>query len=516
VRKSLSVLLVLSLLSGLMIFSAVAFAQDDMSTVDIAIQAEPSKLNPITYQDTETDFVLSQICDPLVEVSPEGSYTAEGAVIEDYMVEEDGKVYVFKIRKGIKFHNGEDLTAEDVKFTYESLMDKDLASPHRSYYEGIEKLELVDEYTLKVTLGETNVTFLTNARLRNHVLPKDYIEEVGWDGYEQKPVGTGPYVFVEHVPGQRIVLKANEDYWDGDPHIENLIFRFYPETTSAVMALQTKEIDFIAELPAEVFQDLKSKEDVGLKFGTYNKFEDHRICFNKREDCIFSDVRLRKAVAYAINRHELIELTRGEMAVPAVGRVPGFHPASAPNANAYEEDLDKARELMSEAGYPDGFKTKIFAPSGYRERVLEVQQIQQQLARIGIEVEVVTLEWGTYLDVTAEGQAPMFRERWSAGVPSPYSFIENWHSESGWNSIFGTYENDEVDALIDLIKKTTNQEERWQLYRTVQNLAMDEVASYPLYWPVIGEAYNDQLVIPEHVWNVFKRPIYNVDLWHFE
>ena len=513
-KKTISLLLTLSLLIGLMVFSVVATAQDN-DTVHIAIQTEPSKLNPITYQDTETDFVLSQICDPLVEVSTEGSYTAEGAIIEDYRIEEDGKVYVFEIREGIKFHNGENLTGEDVKFTYESLKDKELASPHRSYYEGIEDIVLVDEYTVKVILGDTNVTFLTNARLRNHVLPKDYIEEVGWDGYEKHPIGSGPYEFIEQDPGQRIVLKKFEDFWGENAKIDNLIFRFYPETTSAVMALQTKEIDFIAEMPAEVFEDLKSKEDVGLKFGTYNKFEDHRVCFNKRKDSIFSDVRLRKAVAYAINRYELIELTRGDMAVPAAGRVPSFHPATAPKANAYEENLKKAQELMAEAGYPDGFKTKIFAPSGYRERVLEVQQIQQQLARINIDLEVVTLEWGTYLDVTADGQAPMFRERWSAGVPSPYSFVENWHSESGWNAIFGTYKNDEVDALIDLIKVTTDQEERWQLYRTVQNLAMDEVACYPLYWPVIGEAYNDEITIPEDVWNVFKRPIYNVDKWHF-
>ncbi len=514
-RRFFSLMLIVSLLAGLFVFSAVAMAEEEMTDVKIAIQAEPSKLNPITYQDTETDFVLSQICDPLVEVSTEGNYTAEGAVIESYEIMDEGKVYLFKIKEGIEFHNGEKLTAADVKFTYESLMDKKLASPHRGYYEGIEKLELLDDYTLEITLANRNVTFLTNARLRNHVLPKDYIEEVGWEGYEKNPVGSGAYKFVEHVPGQKIVLEKYENYWNENAKIDKLEFKFYPETTSAIMALQAKEIDFIAELPAEEFINLKKNDNLELKYGTYKKFEDHRICFNKREDCVFSDVRLRKAVAYAINRQELIQLTRGEMAIPAVGRIPSFHPASAANAKAYKEDLEKARELMAEAGYPNGFKTKIFAPSDYRERVLEVQQIQQQLARINIDVEVVTLEWGTYLDVTAEGQAPMFRERWSAGVPSPFSFVENWHSESGWNSIFGTYHNPTVNIMIDKIKKTAEQEKRWGVYHKVQEVAMEDVACYPLYWPIIGEAYNDELTIPENVWNVFKRPIYNVDKWYY-
>ncbi|MFW6381261.1 MAG: ABC transporter substrate-binding protein [Bacillota bacterium] len=513
-KKSIILLLLLGLFTGPMI-SGTALGSN-ASSVRIAFQAEPSRLNPITYQDTETDFVMSQLCDPLLELDVDGYYTAEGAVIEDYAIQDEGRVYIFEIKEGLKFHNGEELTVEDVKFTYEAMMDKELASPHRDYYKDIVDLEIVDDNTLKVTLDNRNVTFLTTGRLRNHVLPEDYIEEVGWDGFEQNPIGSGPYQFVSHEPGQRIVLEKYDDYWHQESTIDRLEFLFYPEISSAIMALEAGEIDYIAELPAEEFFNLRQNQTRGLAFGSYNKFEDHRICFNKREDSIFSDPLLRRAVAYAINREELIQLTRGDMAVPAAGRIPDFHPATAPEAVAYEQDLDKARELLAEAGYPDGFATRIFAPSGYRERVLEVQQIQQQLSRVGIEVEVVTLEWGTYLDVTAGGEAPMFRERWSAASPSPFSFVENWHSESGWNAIFGTYHNDTVDILIDRIKKTVDQESRWGLYRRVQELVMEDVACYPLYWPTVGEAYNDQLEISEELWNVFRRPIYHINEWSFK
>jgi peptide/nickel transport system substrate-binding protein len=504
---------VLFVMAMILLVVGFAFAGKAEDKAIIAMQTEPSKLNPITYQDTETDFVLSAICDPLVELTEDGNYTAEGAVIESYSVSEDGTVYTFNIREGITFHNGEPLTAEDVKFTYESFMDESLGSPHHQYYSDIEEVVVIDDYTVEVHLSNRNVTFLTSARLRNHVLPKDYIEDVGWSGYQKKPIGSGPYQFVVHVPGQRIVLKRFDDYWGEKTKIKYVEFRFYPEITTATMALQAKQIDYIAELPAEEYQMLKTIS--GLKYGTFTKFEDHRICFNKRPDSVFSDVKVRQAVAYAINREELIALTRGEMAVPAVGRIPYFHAASAPDAPAYEQNLEKARELLEEAGYPDGFKTKIYAPAGYRERVLEVQQIQSQLAQIGIEVEVVTLEWGTYLDVTAEGEAPMFRERWSATAPSPFSFVENWYSKSSWNPIFGTYHNEEVDKLIEKIKVTVNEQERWELYKEVQRIAMEDVACYPLYWPIAGVAYNDELNIPEELFNVFLRPIYNIDKWSF-
>ncbi|MBS3814531.1 ABC transporter substrate-binding protein [Candidatus Bipolaricaulota bacterium] len=506
-----SVILILALLLSV---SITAFAAKD-SEVTIGVQVEPSKLNPVTYQDTETGFVLGAICDPLIEVNEEGEYSTEGAVIEDYEIQEDGKVYVFHVREGIKFHNGEELTAEDVKFNYESFLDEDLASPHRGYYTEIEELKLVDEYTLKVILENVKVNFLTSARLRDHVFPKDYIEEVGWDGYEKHPIGSGPYKFENHKSGERISLSKNENYWGKEAEIEEVNFRFYPELSSLIMALQTNEVDYIPEMPADKFLSLRKQQNTGLSFSTYQKMEDHRISFNKREDSIFSDRRLRKAVAYAVNREELIALTREEMATPATGRVPGFHPASAPDAKAYEQDFEKSKELLKEAGYPDGFKTTIYAPSGYTERVTEAQQIARQLSHVGVEVDVKTLEWGTYLDATADGEAPMFRERWSGSTPSPYSFVEHWHPDSGWNAVFGTYENEEVTKLLDQIEKTVDQDKRWELYREVQQIAMDDVACYPLYWPLIGDGYNSELDVPENLWNVFMQPIYYINYWSF-
>jgi peptide/nickel transport system substrate-binding protein len=503
----------ITLLISLLILLTVSFAFAQRNTVVIAMKGEPSKLNPIVYQDTESSLIFASISDPLVELTPDGNYTPDGAVIESYTLSDDGKVYTFHLKKGIKFHNGDDMTAEDVAFTYESFMDETLGSPHNKYYNDIEEVVVVDDYTVEIHLKDVNVSFLTNARLRGTILPKAYIEEVGWQGYEAFPISTGPYKFVEHVSGQRIVLQRFEDYWGDKPAIEFVQYRFFPEMTSAVMALQAKQIDYIAELPADEYLALKDMP--GMASGTYPKFEDHRICFNKRPDSVFADKRVRQAVAYAINRYELIALTRGDLAIPAQGRVPSFHEAFAYDAPTYEQDLAKAKELLAEAGYPNGFKTAIYAPSGYQERVLEVQQIQRQLAQIGIECEVVVIEWGTYLDVTAEGEAPMFRERWSASSPSPFSFVENWWTESSWNEIFGTYSNPKVDELISQITKETNDEKRWELYREVQNIAMEDVACYPLYWPINGVVYNDEVNIPEELFNIFLRPIYHVDKWSF-
>lgn len=494
-------------------FSGFIFAKKD--TVVVAMMSEPSKLDPITYQDTMSYIVLTQICDPLIELTTDGNYTTKGSILESYSISPDARVYTFKIKKGIAFHNGDPLTAEDVKFTYESLMNPALGSPHRKYYDDIEKIELVDDYTLKIYLKNPNVLFLATARLRDHVLPKNYIEKVGWDGYQQHPIGSGPYKFVRYIKGQEIVLTANENYWGKKPKIKNLIFKFYPESASVVMALQTKEVDYVIGLPAEDFKMLKETASSMLKFGTYARFADHRIAFNKRPNCIFHDVRLRKAIAYALNIDEIIAVSRGDMAVKAVGRIPYFHAAFSPDIPTYEYNPEKAKQLLKEAGYPNGFKTKIYIPSSDQERILEAQIMQQQLKEVGIDAEIVALEWGIYLDVTAEGEAPMFVENWSASGPSPYSFVEIWHSKSGWNPIFGTYHNPKVDELIDKIKMTVDPQKRWELYREVQRIALEDVVCIPLYWPIEGIAYNNELNIPKYLFNAFKIPHNHINEWSF-
>ena len=497
----------------LLFVTSFSFAKKD--TVVVAMMQEPSKLDPITYQDTVTDIVLSQICDPLIEITNDGNYTTDGSILENYSISPDAKVYTFKIKKGITFHNGEPLTAEDVKFTYESLMDPKLGSPHRKYYEDIEKIEIIDDYTLKVYLKNPNVIFLATARLRGHVLPKDYIEKVGWDGYQQHPIGSGPYKFVKYIKGQEIVLTANENYWGKKPKIKKLIFKFYPESASVVMALQTKEVDYVIGLSAEDFKMLKETASNVLNFGTYAEFADHRIAFNKRPDCIFHDVRLRKAIAHAINVDEIIAVSRGDMAIKAIGRIPNFHAAFSQDVPTFDYDPEKAKELMKEAGYPNGFKTKVYVASSAQEAILEAQIMQQQLKKVGIDLEIVTLEWGIYLDVTAEGEAPMFIENWHASGPSPYSFVEIWHSKSGWNPIFGTYHNPKVDELIDEIKVTIDPKKRWELYKEVQKFALGDVVCIPLYWPIIGVAYNNELNIPKELFNAFRIPHYHINEWSF-
>ncbi len=508
--------LLLVLLPLVLIFAFSSLALANSFTVSVLLGSEPSRFNPINYEDYVTLIFFSNICDPLIAIDENGNFTTEGSVLEEYSIEKEGKEFIFKVREGITFHNGDKLTAEDVKFTYESLMNEELGSPHRRHYTDIEDIQLIDEYTLKVTLTEPNVIFMATSRLRDTVLPKNYIERVGWEGYERAPVGSGPYKFVEHRSGDKIVLAKFEDYWGHQAQIDNVEFKFITETSSAVMALETKEIDFM-DLPVASYERLKETRSDELYFRSYEEFSDARICFNKRPDSIFSDARLRQAVAYAINVQDIIDLQPGDFVKPAVGRIPDSHAAFSPEVNSFEYNPQKARELMAEAGYPDGFSTEIYVSSDHEARVLETQIIQAHLADVGIECEIVALEWGTYLDVTADGTAPMFRENWPCGtLPSPYNFIAEFHSEDPYNEIFGTYFNDEVDALIDRIPRTPDPDERWELYRQVQMIAMEEVATYSLYWPIALQGYNNELNIPDSLFNVFRKPVFHINEWSFK
>ncbi|HKL13187.1 MAG TPA: ABC transporter substrate-binding protein, partial [Halanaerobiales bacterium] len=189
--------------------------------------------------------------------------------------------------------------------------------------------------------------------------------------------------------------------------------------------------------------------------------------------------------------------------------------ATAPNANDYEYNPEKAKELMAEAGYPDGFETAIYVASNHTDRVQEAQLIQQHLAQVGIDCEVVAIEWGTYLDVTATGEAPMFRERWVTGGPSPYDFVELYHKDSSWNSIFGTYDKPVVNELVEELVTTVDNEARWAIYQEIQEIVLEDAACYPLYWPIQGAVYNDELHIPAESFTAFNEYI-DVENWSFK
>jgi peptide/nickel transport system substrate-binding protein len=451
-------------------------------TVVIALPSEPKTLDPITYPDIYSAAVIIQVFEPLIWMDTKLSPTNQ-KLVESWETPDD-VTYIFHLKKGVKFHDGHELTAEDVKFTLDSVMDPELASPRIHEFEKIESVEIIDDYTIKVVLKEPHAPFLVDV-MPIPIVPKHYVEEVGWEEFSRNPIGTGPYKFVEWKSGDYIKLEANKDYWGKPAYIEEVTFRFIPEEAVGVMAMKAGEIDFLYEVPGEDLEPLE--ETPGVKVGTFKGLNYRFIAMNCGREP-FDDVRVRQAINYAIDTYTIVELWH-PLATPATGPIPPYNWAYTGDVRTYPRDIEKAKELLAEAGYPDGFEITLLIPPGTRS-MEEAVIYQAQLSEAGIKMNIEQLEWGVFLDKLFAKDFDMLRVGWT-GPHDPNGYIEKNHSESGWN--FFNYSNPEIDVLIEAAAKTTDIKERKRLYARIQQILAEDVPMVYIFHEERARAYDENL-----------------------
>ncbi|MFP4646210.1 MAG: ABC transporter substrate-binding protein [Candidatus Acetothermia bacterium] len=508
-----SIFVLVFLFAGVLL--ATAQQEESEGPIVIGMTEEPKDLNPISYPDVYSDFVLTQLYDPLLRNNPGGEINTGGrAVAKDFSVSEDGLTYVFELQKGIQFHHGEEMDAEDVAYTINTLRnDEAPVSPRKQDYEAIESVEVTGEYEVTVKLDEAFTPFLADAMTAVYPVPKDYIEEHGWEEYDKEHFGTGPYEFEEYKSGSHILVKRNESYWgDHSANTEKLKFAFYGESSTAVMALRRGEIHFLERMDINQWFDLKDAEEVVPQ--SYPKLAFIEIGFNQKEPP-FDDPRVRKAFAYAIDSKEVIAAERTEeLADDTRSPLPPSMPAHAA-VNQYEQDIEKARELLQEAGH-DEINTKLYTTEG---KALEEQVVQQQVKAAGFNVELEKLEWGSFLDAVEGGEAPLWTSGWTTGSGTPYALLELFHSESNWNYYVGWYENEEFDKALDEAIKTTDADERTELYKKCQRILVDEdMGAFIQYTRHAFPAYHESLNVPDDAWNPYMGmgPIKRAYEWSLE
>lgn len=417
----------------------------------------------------------------------------------------DLETTIFHLRKGVKFHNGEILTAEDVKFTLDRMQEQ----PTVSFLIGeIEKVEVIDENTVKVI---TKRGFGPLLKHLSHpgaaILNKKAVLEAG-DAYGQHPIGTGPYKFVDWQSGDRITLKAFEDYYEGKAKIENIVIRSIPEGTNRTIALETGEVDIVYDVePVDID---KIKENKKLNFLMEASLGNSYLGINTTK-APFNDVRVRQAMAYAINVKDIIEVAYKNTAVPAnspIGpKIPGYNK----DAKMYEFNREKAKNLLVEAGYPNGFKTSIWVNDNIiRKDIATI--LQDQFKAIGIEASIETLEWGAYIDRTARGEHDMFILGWvTVTGDGDYGLYPLFHTSAhGRPGNRAFYSNPKVDELLDIARTSIDQNEREEAYKEVQKIVQEEV-------PVITMVYTNQNVgMQKYVTNFKLHPTGFFDLYNIE
>lgn len=471
-KKKFFTLLTSVLLLFLALFST-SFAFDN-NTLIVAQGADIKSLDPGASNDVPSHRVYLHIYDTLVQRDKNGNLIPGLATSWE---QKDPLTLILHLRKNVKFHNGEPFTSKDIVFS----LERAKKSPAiMTFYKDIDQIKPLDDYTVEITTKKPFGPLLGYlAHKGSAILNEKAVKEAG-DNYAQHPIGTGPYKFVEWRSGDRIILKANPDYFGGKPATENLIFRVITEGTNRTIALETKEVDIAYDIEPIDINYVKSNSNLKLvespSIGiNYLGFNTQKEPFNKKE--------VRQAIAYAIDVPSIINAVYLGAATPANSPVPAGVPGYDKDAKQYSINLQKAKELLAKAGYPNGFKAKIsLNDTNIRKDTAVI--LQDQLKQIGIDLEVEVLEWGAYLDKLARGEQDMFLLGWTSSPDCDVCLYALFHSSnlgSAGNRTF--YVNKKMDKLLDDGRTTTDQEVRNKYYKEAQNIIQEDVPMFVIVYP---------------------------------
>lgn len=383
----------------------------------------------------------------------------------------------FQLRKGVSFHNGEPFNAEAVKFSYDQIYAPTSKSIKKGQFIVIDKVDVVDDYTVDITTKKPDPILPARLSLF-YAIPPKYVKEVGDAKFSQNPVGTGPFKFVKWIKDDQIILERNEKYWGGAHPVKELIFRSIPETQARLAALQTGEVDIATNIPPDLVKRMDTKGRFEFKSTLTSRVIFLPLSTNQKSP--LTEKKVRQAVNYAIDRESIVRNILegyGEIIPSLVPKVIfGFDP----NLKAYAFDLQKAKQLLAEAGYPNGFEIEMHGPSGRYMRDKEVcQAIVGQLAQVGIKVNLKIVEWGSYLkSITSHTQAPLYLLGWSIPTMDPDHWLwVNLHT----GEPFSQFSDPQLDKLLEQARYEMDVKKREKLYQDIQKLVLDQAYLCVLY-----------------------------------
>jgi len=452
-------------------------------TLVVGLVAEPTSMDPGQLTDINSMRVLSSVYDTLVRFK-EGSFTQEPGLATAWKMSPDGLTYTFTLRKNVKFHDGTPFDADAVKFTYDRLLDPKHPQaetgpfPFASFYYGaIKEVTVVDPGTVRFTLKQPFSPLLNNLTLNTgRIVSPAAVKKYGKE-FASHPVGTGPFKFVSWDKNVRIVLEANAGYWAGPPKLERIVFRPLVEEQTRVTELLSGGVDFIVDVPPDNVAQVR--KDAKLVY--YEQPGPHIwwVTLNT-EKKPFNDVRVRRAVNYAVNRDAIAGDLLKKTATAAIGPVPpSITWAFTDQVTKYPYDPARAKKLLAEAGYPNGFPAVFWIPesgSGMQSPKTMAQAIQADLAAVGVQASIQTFEWGAYLNKYGKGfgqEADMGAMSFmlDPGDPAPMlSLVID--GKGGFRG--GAYANPEVDKLLAEASRVVDLKKRGELYRQVQKLVVDD------------------------------------------
>ncbi len=467
---------------------------DPEGTLVFALGGEVSILNPILSSDSASSAVEGAIFSGLTKVNQKLEIVPDLA--KRWEVSADGLKYTFYLRDDVFWHDGEKFTAEDAKFTFDSILDPKVNSVRRGDYiiEGRPiKFLAKSPYVFEAVLPKPFAPFLSGIGMG--LLPKHLLQggDVNLSHFNQHPVGTGPFVFVKWSAGDRIVLKRNEKFYAGVPKLEKIIYRIIPDDNSRLLAFEAGEIDE-CDVPAKDYGRALAMKNVNIF--EYDSLSYVYLGFNM-QNRLFSDIRVRQALAYATDKKQLIALIFRGLATPAYSPSSPVSWSYEKNVEKFELDRKKAGALLSKAGWiigSDGFRYKdgkkleftCLVNQGNKEREKAAVILEWQMKKIGVKINIRMMEWSALLKIVNSGKQNKDFDAviigWSLGIdPDSYSI---WHSSQfpGGLNFIG-YNNTAVDRALEKGRSTIQKSERKKVYSTVQRLIAHDQPYVFLWYP---------------------------------
>lgn len=457
---------------GKVIAGAVVAAAADISrpawasggTLKVCVSSNINTLDPAKTKIGEEYIVNFLIFSGLTELQNDGQLKPDLA--ESWTRSDDLKTWTFTLRKGVKWHHGRELDAEDVLKTIERILDPATASVTRVNFQLIEHMEVVDKQTVRFTLKAAYAGFADLFSDRQaRIVPRDKL-----DTLTSEPIGTGPFRFKSFKPGDRIELVKNPDYFmPGLPKLDGVLLRIIPESAGQVAALGSGDVDLVWNIPFEAIPQLKTNAAIALDAVPTSTWDG--IIMNSALEP-FTDPKVRLAVSLAIDKAALVEFALNGFGTPTHTMIPPSH-AFYNKDLKIGPDLARARAVLAETKHPKGFNITIYVPAGRPTRERTGTAVREMLKPLGINVDVQRVPWDKFI-TDIEGKAVFFVDGFYSRPTIDTSVYPFYHSAGSWNTQLWHYKNAEMDRILDAARASGSVEEQAKLYKDMQAISLKD------------------------------------------
>ncbi len=467
-----------------LLMASPTLAQTPPNVAIVGQIAEPKSLDPAAVTAVNDFRILVNVYDGLTRYR-DGTLEVEPALAKSWEISDDGKTYTFKLREGVKFHDGSDFNAEAVKFNFDRMLKEDHPFhdtgpfPLAFFFSSVEEVNVIDDLTVEFKLNAPYAPFLSNLAYPTGLMVSPAaVEEYGKD-FGRHPSGTGAFKFEEWEANAKVVVSRNEDYWDGAAPLEAIVYRPITDANTRIAEMLAGGLDIMVEVPPDSLQQFRDNAEYKVleQAGPHVWF----LILNAKEGP-FSNKLVRQAANYAIDKKALTEnVLQGTADIAAGPTPPAFAWAYDESLDPYPYDPEKAKELLKEAGYTGEELTFYVTEggSGMLDPIAMGTAIQADLQKVGMTVKIETYEWNTFLDKVnpgLEGKADMAEMAWMTNDPDTLPYLtlrsEAFPDKGGFNS--GYYSNPKVDELLNKAREATDQDQRAKLYKEMQQIVHDD------------------------------------------